>query len=73
MGSANVPELVASSSAIPTKTDSQNPTGNAVTSSSSGEEAGEGTDGVKELAGTASSFHNVQVTCFFYAKTVLAS
>ncbi|XP_051742247.1 nucleosome-remodeling factor subunit BPTF isoform X8 [Ctenopharyngodon idella] len=54
VGSTNVPELAASSSAIPTKTDSQNPTGNAVTSSSSGEEAGEGTDGVKELADKSS-------------------
>lgn len=72
MGSTNVPELAASSSVIPTKTDSQNPTGNALTLSSSGEEAGEGTDGVKELAGTASSFLHVQVTrC--YAKTDLAS
>ncbi|XP_016320691.1 nucleosome-remodeling factor subunit BPTF-like [Sinocyclocheilus anshuiensis] len=50
VGSTNVPELAASSSAIPTKSDSQNPTGNAVTSSSSGEERGEGTEGVKELA-----------------------
>uniref|UniRef100_A0A671KD35 Nucleosome-remodeling factor subunit BPTF-like n=1 Tax=Sinocyclocheilus anshuiensis TaxID=1608454 RepID=A0A671KD35_9TELE len=54
VGSTNVPELAASSSAIPTKSDSQNPTGNAVTSSSSGEERGEGTEGVKELAGTSS-------------------
>ncbi|XP_048019189.1 nucleosome-remodeling factor subunit BPTF isoform X8 [Megalobrama amblycephala] len=54
VGSTNVPELAVSSSAIPTKTDSQNPTGNAVTSSSSGEEAGEGTDGVKELADKSS-------------------
>lgn len=72
MGSTNTPELAASSSTIPTKTDSQNPIGNAVTSSSSGEEAGEGTDGVKELAGTASSFLNVQVTCC-YIKSVLTS
>ncbi|XP_067237630.1 nucleosome-remodeling factor subunit BPTF isoform X8 [Chanodichthys erythropterus] len=54
VGSTNVPELAVSSSAIPPKTDSQNPTGNAVTSSSSGEEAGEGTDGVKELADKSS-------------------
>ncbi|XP_016150231.1 nucleosome-remodeling factor subunit BPTF-like [Sinocyclocheilus grahami] len=50
VGSTNVPELAASSSAIPTKSDFQNPTGNAVTSSSSGEERGEGTEGVTELA-----------------------
>ncbi|KAG1936499.1 nucleosome-remodeling factor subunit BPTF isoform X2 [Pimephales promelas] len=49
----SVPELAASSSTIPTKADSQNPIGNAVTSSSSGEEAGEGTDGMKELAESA--------------------
>uniref|UniRef100_A0A672T9R0 Bromodomain PHD finger transcription factor n=1 Tax=Sinocyclocheilus grahami TaxID=75366 RepID=A0A672T9R0_SINGR len=54
VGSTNVPELAASSSAIPTKSDFQNPTGNAVTSSSSGEERGEGTEGVTELAGTSS-------------------
>uniref|UniRef100_A0A673KA52 Nucleosome-remodeling factor subunit BPTF-like n=1 Tax=Sinocyclocheilus rhinocerous TaxID=307959 RepID=A0A673KA52_9TELE len=54
VGSTNVPELAASSSVIPTKSDSQNPTGNAVTSSSSGEERGEWTEGVKELAGTSS-------------------
>ncbi|XP_073689246.1 nucleosome-remodeling factor subunit BPTF [Garra rufa] len=54
MSSTNVPELAASSSVIPAKPDSQNPTGNAVTSSSSGEEKGEGTEGVKELAGKSS-------------------
>lgn len=40
-------EIVATS-----KTDSQNPTGNAVSLSSSVEEKREGADGVKELAGT---------------------
>ncbi|XP_026064868.1 nucleosome-remodeling factor subunit BPTF-like isoform X8 [Carassius auratus] len=54
VGSADVPELAASSAAIPTKSDSQNPTGNTVTLSSSGEEKGEGTEEVKELAGKSS-------------------
>uniref|UniRef100_A0A672LXY1 Bromodomain PHD finger transcription factor n=1 Tax=Sinocyclocheilus grahami TaxID=75366 RepID=A0A672LXY1_SINGR len=54
VGSSNVPELAAPSSAIPTKSDSQDPTGNAVTSSSSGEEKGEGTEGMKELAAKSS-------------------
>lgn len=57
VGSTNVPELAAPSSAAPAKFDSQDPTGNAVTSSSSGEEKGEGTE---ELAGTATAFLNVQ-------------
>uniref|UniRef100_A0A673MSD8 Nucleosome-remodeling factor subunit BPTF-like n=1 Tax=Sinocyclocheilus rhinocerous TaxID=307959 RepID=A0A673MSD8_9TELE len=54
VGSTNVPELAAPSSAIPTKSDSQDPMGNAVTSSSSGEEKGEGTEGMKELAAKSS-------------------
>uniref|UniRef100_A0A8C2H867 Bromodomain PHD finger transcription factor n=1 Tax=Cyprinus carpio TaxID=7962 RepID=A0A8C2H867_CYPCA len=54
VGSTDVPELAASSSTIPTKSDSQNPTGNAVTLSSSGEEKGEESEGVKELAGKSS-------------------
>uniref|UniRef100_A0A671PHD3 Nucleosome-remodeling factor subunit BPTF-like n=1 Tax=Sinocyclocheilus anshuiensis TaxID=1608454 RepID=A0A671PHD3_9TELE len=54
VGSTNVPELTAPSSAIPTKSDSQDPTGNAVTSSSSGEEKEEGTEGMKELAAKSS-------------------
>lgn len=57
VGSTNVPELAAPSSAAPAKFDSQDPTGNAVTSSSSGEEKGEGTE---ELTGTATAFLNVQ-------------
>ncbi|XP_058624978.1 nucleosome-remodeling factor subunit BPTF isoform X9 [Onychostoma macrolepis] len=54
VGNTNVPELAAPSSAIPTKSDSQDPTGNAVTSSSSSEEKGEGTEGMKELAAKSS-------------------
>uniref|UniRef100_A0A8C2JG12 Bromodomain PHD finger transcription factor n=1 Tax=Cyprinus carpio TaxID=7962 RepID=A0A8C2JG12_CYPCA len=54
VGSTNVPELAAPNSAIQTKSDSQDPTGNAVTSSSSGEEKGEGTEGMKELAAKSS-------------------
>ncbi|KTG01430.1 hypothetical protein cypCar_00005534 [Cyprinus carpio] len=54
VGSTDVPELAASSSTIPTKSDSQNPTGNAVTLSSSGEEKREESEGVKELAGKSS-------------------
>ncbi|XP_050959277.1 LOW QUALITY PROTEIN: nucleosome-remodeling factor subunit BPTF [Labeo rohita] len=54
VGSTNVPELAVSSSAMQTKPDTQNPTGNAVTSSSSGEEKGEGPEGVKELPGKSS-------------------
>ncbi|KAK2916000.1 hypothetical protein Q8A67_000374 [Cirrhinus molitorella] len=54
MSSTTLPDLAASSSATPAKPDSQNPTGNAVTSSSSSEEKGEGTEGVKELAGKSS-------------------
>ncbi len=60
VGTTNVPELAAPSSAAQAKFDSQDPTGNAVTSSSSGEEKGEGTEGMKELAGTATVFLNVQ-------------
>ncbi len=60
MGTTNVPELAAPSSAAPAKFDSQDPTGNAAISSSSGEEKGEGTEGMKELAGTATAFLNVQ-------------
>ncbi|RXN20067.1 nucleosome-remodeling factor subunit BPTF-like protein [Labeo rohita] len=54
VGSTNVPELAVFSSAMQTKPDTQNPTGNAVTSSSSGEEKGEGPEGVKELPGKSS-------------------
>ncbi|KTF79072.1 hypothetical protein cypCar_00039120 [Cyprinus carpio] len=54
VGSTNVPELAAPNSGIQTKSDSQDPTGNAVTSSSSGEEKGEGTEGMKELAAKSS-------------------
>lgn len=61
MGSTNVPELAVSSSAMQTKPDTQNPTGNAVTSSSSGEEKGEGPEGVKELPGTATAVLSIHM------------